>query len=175
LVQEQLNVLDGMELGTFNRWICYGSENTGRKCMGSVYRVLPCGCLLCKLSVDVGDVDGQHWRLHEKDNSERPRTKSSLFSHLTSKKLDTNVTQVFLGYCVGNLIGQHLFFDDEAPSYPSGFLAMLICFGVSLILICLGLRYYLIWENRRRDCLGHVGNGDAIEDLDPTLLDKTDK
>ncbi|KAL3433245.1 major facilitator superfamily domain-containing protein [Aspergillus tetrazonus] len=90
-----------------------------------------------------------------------------------TKKTTVNAL-IFIGYCAGNVAGPHLFFDDEAPSYPSGFLAMLICFGVSLAL-ALGLRYYLIWENRRRDRLGPVDTNDALEELDAAVLDKTDK
>lgn len=65
-------------------------------------------------------------------------------------------------------------FPEEAPSYPSGFLAMLICFGATLV-ISLALRFYLIWENRRRDRVGHVNGGDSAENLDAVALDKTDK
>ncbi|KAL4865238.1 hypothetical protein BDV12DRAFT_154653 [Aspergillus spectabilis] len=90
-----------------------------------------------------------------------------------TKKTTANA-MIFIGYCAGNIVGPHLFFADEAPSYPSGFLAMLICFGICLA-ISLVLRYYLIWENRRRDRLGHVATGDSVEDLDAAILDKTDK
>ncbi|KAE8168423.1 major facilitator superfamily domain-containing protein [Aspergillus tamarii] len=90
-----------------------------------------------------------------------------------TKKTTVNA-MVFIGYCAGNIIGPHLFFPDEEPSYPSGFLAMLICFVISLVL-SLCLRYYLIWENNRRDRLGHVDSGDSVENLDATILDKTDK
>ncbi|RDW86041.1 uncharacterized protein DSM5745_02683 [Aspergillus mulundensis] len=95
-----------------------------------------------------------------------------------TKKTTVNA-MIFIGYCTGNIIGPHLFFDDEAPSYPSGFLAMLICFGISLV-ISLALRFYLIWENRRRDRLGlgdaEGENGDEDEAvLDAAVLDKTDK
>ncbi|KAB8200837.1 major facilitator superfamily domain-containing protein [Aspergillus parasiticus] len=90
-----------------------------------------------------------------------------------TKKTTVNA-MVFIGYCAGNIIGPHLFFSDEEPSYPSGFLAMLICFVISLVL-SLALRYYLIWENHRRDHLGYVDSGDSFEDLDATTLDKTDK
>lgn len=37
--------------------------------------------------------------------------------HLTS--------QCFVACCVGNIIGPQVFFADEAPSYPSGFAAIL--------------------------------------------------
>jgi hypothetical protein len=58
--------------------------------------------------------------------------------------------QVFIAYCLGNIIGPQLFFEDEAPSYPSGFLSMIVCFGAALVLSIV-LRMYLIWENRGRD------------------------
>lgn len=51
---------------------------------------------------------------------------------------------------------------------------MMICFGISLV-ICISLRFYLIWENRRRDRLGVVNSGESFEELDAALLDKTDK
>lgn len=41
-------------------------------------------------------------------------------------------------------------FEREAPSYPSGFAAIVVCLGAS-ILIILSMRFYLMWENRRRD------------------------
>jgi Na+(H+)/acetate symporter ActP len=64
--------------------------------------------------------------------------------------LANKIHQVFIAYCLGNIIGPQLFFEDEAPSYPSGFLSMIICFGAALILSIV-LRIYLIWENKRRD------------------------
>ena len=66
-------------------------------------------------------------------------------------RIQANKTyQVFIAYCLGNIIGPQLFFEDEAPSYPSGFLSMIICFGAALVLSIV-LRTYLIWENKRRD------------------------
>ncbi|CAI6101459.1 unnamed protein product [Clonostachys chloroleuca] len=90
-----------------------------------------------------------------------------------TKKTTVNA-MIFIGYCVGNIVGPHLFVDNEAPSYPSGFLAMMICFGIALV-ICTSLRFYLIWENRRRDRLGFVNSGKSFEKLEAALFDKTDK
>ncbi|KAK7403324.1 hypothetical protein QQX98_010913 [Neonectria punicea] len=98
---------------------------------------------------------------------------SSNFGGFT-KKTTVNA-MIFMGYCAGNIIGPQLFFDDEAPSYPSGFLAMMICYGVALM-TCFGLRVYFIWENRRRDEMssGDIGSG-LQESLDSAVMDKTDK
>ncbi|KAJ3549022.1 hypothetical protein NM208_g722 [Fusarium decemcellulare] len=84
------------------------------------------------------------------------------------------IGQIFIGYCAGNIIGPQLFFEDETPSYPSGFLAMMICFGVAFV-TCFCLRLYLIWENRRRDRATSEPEDDAQDVLDAELLDKTDK
>jgi hypothetical protein len=93
-----------------------------------------------------------------------------------SRTREANRTyQVFIAYCSGNIIGPQLFFEDEAPSYPSGFLSMIICFGVAFILSIL-LRVFLIWENKRRD--NRTG---TITDLDEEQIgvmnssDATDK
>lgn len=51
---------------------------------------------------------------------------------------------------------------------------MLICFGVSFV-IPIALRFYLVWENRRRDRIGQGTVGDSLEDMDAAFLDKTDK
>lgn len=94
---------------------------------------------------------------------------------LKSSTANSGRLQIFIGYCAGNIIGPQLFFDDEAPSYPSGFLAMMICYGVALV-TCFGLRFYLVWENRRRDRASNEEiNGDSQESLDFGSLDKTDK
>ncbi|KAH7133806.1 major facilitator superfamily domain-containing protein [Dactylonectria macrodidyma] len=98
---------------------------------------------------------------------------SSNFGGFT-KKMTVNA-MIFMGYCAGNIIGPQLFFDDEAPSYPSGFLAMMICYGVALM-TCFSLRIYLIWENRRRDRMDNGENGSEWqESLDSASMDKTDK
>lgn len=92
------------------------------------------------------------------------------------KSTDTDETgQVFIAYCLGNIIGPQLFFEDEAPSYPSGFLSMIICFGAALVLSIL-LRIYLIWENRRRDCETGVVEELTEEQIGVmNLADDTDK
>jgi hypothetical protein len=58
--------------------------------------------------------------------------------------------QSFIAYCAGNIIGPQLFFQGEAPTYQSGFLALLICLALAFI-TCWVMRFYLIWENSRRD------------------------
>ena len=63
--------------------------------------------------------------------------------------------QIFIAYCTGNIIGPQLFLEKEAPSYPSGFLAIIICYSIGLVAF-MGLRFYFRWESRRRDTAGDV-------------------
>ncbi|KAJ5741512.1 hypothetical protein N7533_010921 [Penicillium manginii] len=56
----------------------------------------------------------------------------------------------FILYCVGNIIGPQLFFENEAPRYQSGFLAIIICLSINVV-DSGALMYYLRWENTQRD------------------------
>ncbi|KAH7012470.1 uncharacterized protein B0I36DRAFT_369630 [Microdochium trichocladiopsis] len=91
-------------------------------------------------------------------------------------KKTTSNAMIFIGYCAGNIIGPQLFFESEAPSYLSGFLAMMLCFGLGFA-ACVALRFYLPWQNRRRDRADGMheieANGAAHGSLN--LMDKTDK
>ncbi|KAF4546006.1 Major facilitator superfamily [Lasiodiplodia theobromae] len=102
-------------------------------------------------------------------------------------KKNTVNAMLFVAYCVGNIIGPQLFFDREAPTYQSGFLAMLICFVLGII-FSIALRVYYIWENKRRDGKAAVGsdglggNADIAEAeirqesaIMLNLLDRTDR
>jgi hypothetical protein len=82
--------------------------------------------------------------------------------------------QTFLAYCIGNIIGPQLFFDRETPSYPSGFLAMIVCFAFAIIL-CLAFRLYLVRENQRRNQAGTVAEPMDTTERMVNLTDKTDK
>ncbi|KAH7224400.1 major facilitator superfamily domain-containing protein [Fusarium redolens] len=94
---------------------------------------------------------------------------SSNFAGFTKKT--TVSAMVFIAYCAGNIVGPHLFFPSEAPGYKSGFLAVMICLAVSAVL-CIVLRFYLIWENKKRDNAGEAIEG-SLEGLN--LSDKTDR
>lgn len=85
-----------------------------------------------------------------------------------TKKMTMN-SMLFIAYCVGNIIGPQLFFDREAPKYTSGFLAMLVCY-VAGVILCLVLRFYLMWENRRRD----KAAGGAVQPVDTEAINLAD-
>lgn len=58
---------------------------------------------------------------------------------------------LFITYCAGNIAGPQLFLTSEATTgYPTAFRAILICYGL-VVVIAILLRIYLTWENKRRD------------------------
>ena len=70
---------------------------------------------------------------------------------------------VFLTYCAGNIAGPQTFKSSEAKAgYPTAFKAILICYGL-VVLISLGLRFYLMFVNKRRDA---VEGEQAREEVD---------
>ncbi len=80
-----------------------------------------------------------------------------------------------MAFCAGNIIGPQLYFGSEAPSYPSGFLSLIICLGVAFVASLL-LRLHLVRENRRRDAeqLPASGNAVAVNSLDDEDFNKMD-
>ncbi|KAL3426598.1 major facilitator superfamily transporter [Phlyctema vagabunda] len=66
-----------------------------------------------------------------------------------TKKM-TMTAIMFIAFCSGNIAGPQLFKKAEAPHYPTAFKAILICYALAS-LASLGLRFYLIWVNKRRD------------------------
>ncbi|KAH6639817.1 major facilitator superfamily domain-containing protein [Boeremia exigua] len=89
-------------------------------------------------------------------------------------KKNTANAMIFIAYCAGNIIGPQLFFANEAPSYPSGFLAMMVCCGAAFVL-CFALRFYLVWENKKRDRETGLEGISADDAADMNFADMTDK
>ncbi|QDS68712.1 hypothetical protein FKW77_003868 [Venturia effusa] len=60
---------------------------------------------------------------------------------------------LFVGYCLGNILGPFLFKVKDAPEYAPGFIA---CVSTSCAAAVLSMVYrvYCIWENKRRDRTG---------------------
>lgn len=91
-------------------------------------------------------------------------------------KKGTVTAILFLAYCAGNIGGPQMFLSSEAPHYPTAFTGLLACFCLAVVSI-LGLRFYMSWENRRRDAefgpiteRGVEGSSDEVE----TGTDETD-
>lgn len=79
---------------------------------------------------------------------------------------------MYIAFCVGQVAAPQLFLPNEAPVYHSAFLAAFICFALCIV-ISVALRYYLIWENKRRDrmAVAEDETGSTVGDF----LDLTDK
>ncbi|KAI0204070.1 allantoate permease [Astrocystis sublimbata] len=95
---------------------------------------------------------------------------SSNIAGSTKKQLTAVI--LFIGYCVGNIIGPQTFLSREAPYYPSAYIAMLV--GYSVKLVCVIVLYVYMWQsNLARDRAGATDEKAAIEAgmLDQTELD----
>ncbi|RSL94882.1 hypothetical protein CEP52_012385 [Fusarium oligoseptatum] len=90
-----------------------------------------------------------------------------------TKKATVNAA-IFVAYCAANIASPQLFKASEAPTYESGFTACIICLSAAAFLSGV-LRFYLIWENKKRDQLHGVPENNPEEvDLAQNLADKTD-
>ncbi|KAL1616752.1 hypothetical protein SLS56_011277 [Neofusicoccum ribis] len=67
---------------------------------------------------------------------------------------------LFCAYCAGNIAGPQFFKEEEAPHYPTAFRAIMICYAL-VVGVAMGLRAYLVWENKRRDRREGVVKGDG--------------
>ncbi|KAE9407903.1 MFS general substrate transporter [Gymnopus androsaceus JB14] len=65
-----------------------------------------------------------------------------------TKKM-TVTAVLFLAYCTGNIAGPQFFKTSEAPTYPTAFRTIMICYAL-VVVESLGLRFYLSWLNERR-------------------------
>ncbi|KAI1377766.1 MFS general substrate transporter [Hypoxylon crocopeplum] len=95
---------------------------------------------------------------------------ASNFAGYTKKA--TASAMMYVAFCVGQVAAPQLFIPSEAPAYKSAFLAAFVCFALC-ILFSIALRFYLIWENKRRDRLSHAEG--EVGNSDNEFLDLTDK
>ncbi|KAI1427134.1 allantoate permease [Xylaria sp. FL1777] len=85
---------------------------------------------------------------------------SSNIAGSTKKQLTSTI--LFVGYCVGNIIGPQTFLAREAPYYRSAYIAMLV--GYTTKLICIIVLYIYMWrENKARDAAGAIDEKAAVE------------
>ncbi|KAJ3850368.1 MFS general substrate transporter [Lentinula lateritia] len=81
-----------------------------------------------------------------------------------TKKM-TMTAILFLAYCTGNIAGPQFFKTSEAPTYPTAFRSILICYAL-VIVESLGLRLYLSWMNEKRQ-IKFLENGITVEANEP--------
>ncbi|KAI0913128.1 allantoate permease [Ustulina deusta] len=85
---------------------------------------------------------------------------SSNIAGSTKKQLTSAI--LFVGYCVGNIIGPQTFLTREAPHYRSAYVAMLVGYTVKLVSII--VLYIYMWRvNVARDAAGGIDEKAAVE------------
>ncbi|KAJ5279977.1 MFS general substrate transporter [Penicillium angulare] len=95
-----------------------------------------------------------------------------------STKRTTVNALFFVSYCVGNIIGPFSFKSNEAPTYTSGIVAMLVAYCVEIFLL-LAFSAYATTLNRKKEQVLR-SQGMALEDadlqpVDDVPVDQTDK
>lgn len=71
---------------------------------------------------------------------------------------------MFVGYCLGNVVGPLLFKTQDAPAYSNGWIAVVIT-SITALLLAIVYRFVCIWENKKRDETGTAeGYDHAFED-----------
>ncbi|EMR68638.1 putative permease of the major facilitator superfamily protein [Eutypa lata UCREL1] len=95
---------------------------------------------------------------------------SSNFAGYTKKA--TASAMMYIAFCVGQVAAPQLFLPSEAPVYHSAFLAAFVCFALCIVISVI-LRFYLIWENKRRDRVA-IAEGETSSTAGD-FLDLTDK
>ncbi|ODQ63430.1 MFS general substrate transporter [Nadsonia fulvescens var. elongata DSM 6958] len=72
----------------------------------------------------------------------------------------------FTLYAAGNIIGSNIFLAKEAPRYYSAMTGLIACY-VGMFLLGGLLKYYMTWDNRKRD----LENEDSEEAREKAILD----
>ncbi|KAL3429885.1 major facilitator superfamily domain-containing protein [Aspergillus tetrazonus] len=92
----------------------------------------------------------------------------------TFTKRSLTSAMLFIGYCVGNIVGPQFFLESEEPAYPTGMTTAVsgLSFGVFFLILLLA---YYAWENKRRDRVyGPAGQFTESEELEQGLSNRTD-
>ncbi|KAK3116413.1 hypothetical protein LTR53_003206 [Teratosphaeriaceae sp. CCFEE 6253] len=101
---------------------------------------------------------------------------SSNVAGYTKKQLTGAV--VFVGYCVGNIIGPQTFREKEAPLYHSAYIAILTGYCAKTVLVM--VLYAYMWSvNKRRDreaatAGSQMGAGQEKEAIEKGMQDMTE-
>jgi MFS family permease len=86
---------------------------------------------------------------------------SSNVAGYTKKQLTAAI--LFIGYCVGNIIGPQTFRSSEAPHYHSAYIAMLVGYIIKLLSVIV-LYIYMSIVNKRRDREAATAGLAAVEE-----------
>ena len=84
---------------------------------------------------------------------------------------------LLISFCLGNIVGPLTFTQESAPNYIPAKIVIIVTCSIAVVLT-LVLRFYYMWENKRRDKLtaaqqqGILGVG-RLEDVE--FADITDR
>ena len=67
-----------------------------------------------------------------------------------STKISTMSTLIFVVYCAANIGAPQLFKSNESPKYQTAYRSWILSFCLTVFL-AMTLRYFLVWENKRKD------------------------
>ncbi|KAJ9623744.1 hypothetical protein H2204_011146 [Knufia peltigerae] len=98
-------------------------------------------------------------------------TTTNIAGH-TKRSVATSL--MFVGYCVGFIIGPQFFLSSEAPKYSTGFKTMIILFAVSS-LAPLGYLTYARYQNRQKAKFLEQSGEANVHIQNEEFLDMTDK
>ena len=77
---------------------------------------------------------------------------------------------LLISFCLGNIVGPLTFTAESAPNYIPAKITIIVTCSIAVVLT-LVLRFYYMWENKRRDNLvaqGALGHRADIEFSDVT-------
>ncbi|XDG00440.1 hypothetical protein ABKA04_000055 [Annulohypoxylon sp. FPYF3050] len=78
---------------------------------------------------------------------------------------------LFVGYCVGNIIGPQTFKDSEAPFYTSAYIAILVGYCVKTTMVAV-LYLYMWTENKKRDREAAVQGSGLSEEQEKEAIEQ---
>lgn len=82
----------------------------------------------------------------------------------------TDNKQVFVGYCVGNIIGPQTFREKEAPLYHSAYIAILVGYSAKTVFVM--VLYAYMWNvNKKRDREGAADGSRLTEEAEKDAVE----
>lgn len=113
---------------------------------------------------------GANYAGHTKKVSLKPHSIKPI-THTNPPSQTTMNAVLLISFCIGNIIGPLTFTQQSAPNYIPAKITIIVTCSIAVVLT-LVLRFYYIWENKRRDKLvaqGVLGGHQAdIEFADVT-------
>ncbi|KAI0480887.1 MFS general substrate transporter [Xylariaceae sp. FL0804] len=94
---------------------------------------------------------------------------SSNIAGYTKKQLTGAI--LFIGYCVGNIIGPQTFIESEAPLYTSAYVALLIGYTIKTVMVVV-LWVYMWMVNKKRDREAAISGSHLTDEQEREAIEK---